>query len=259
MSDSSSNTVVPAVASRVTCIDVFDNNVVSIMRGVCETGRLRNANDCAISDDIANNDLINLFLNEIRAVDLDPNVRAANRLQRARAQVRLFDVPDGPLGITVSEVSRNDGSIAAGLRVLEVENLVYFSPGDIISAINGVSMRNLRPELAVAMLTQTKNRKLIVVRTNDPSDDAISTDISVQEPDSQDVDATSTTASPSSRFSSGDRTTPRATRILSKSPRVGMYSATYLSFYTKMRHKFESPYTFLSANKLLDNGSCFMT
>jgi hypothetical protein len=249
----------------VTCIDVFDNNVVSIMRGLCETGKLKNANDCAISEDIANNDLMNLFLSEIRSIDVDPYIHAANRMQRARAQVRLFDVPDGPLGITVSEVNRGNGGVLGGLMVLEVENMTYFSPGDVISAINGVSVRNLAPELAVAMLSQTKNRKLIVVRAHDSMNVDVNNNDSVPKDESSDqVGSTSWQPVSSVSFTYPSRAPasddiPRSRRVLSSSPSIRMYSSTYLGFYAKMRHKFDSPYSFLSANKLLDNRSCFMT
>jgi hypothetical protein len=268
MSENEVNQSPRAVSCMVTCIDVFDSNVVSIMRGICETGKLKNANDCAISEDIANNDLLNLFLSEIRSIDIDPNIHAANYLQRARAQVRLFEVPDGPLGITVSEVPQSNGGIVGGLMVLEVENMTYFSPGDVISGINGVSVRNLTPELAVAMLSQTKNRKLIVVRTHDSMSTNVSADVNKIQEDKIDqrsftsqqpgssVPLDYSTRAPGATITDDS---PRSRRALSSSPSIRMYSATYLGFYTKMRHKFDSPYSFLSANKLLDNRSCFMT
>lgn len=165
-----------AVPVHVTCIDIYNNNIVSIQKGQNEMGVIQSINNSAFFESATHNDLLRVLVSEIRSIDLARGVNAATRakmesgpLKRSPSQIRLFSVPDGPLGIAVS--SEPEAS-ALGLIILEVDDFMHFMPGDVIASVNGVLLHQLSPELAVNIFSESKQRQLTVIRVMDTNNNA---------------------------------------------------------------------------------------
>lgn len=131
-------------------------------------GTLININESNVFENATQNDLIQVLLSEIRSIDLDRSLQAGprkqlelNPLRKSPAQLRLFAVPDGSLGISVSSSPEDS---ARGLQVIDVDDFTYFAPGDVISSVNGIVLSKLSPEFAVNILLQSNNRNLCVIR-----------------------------------------------------------------------------------------------
>lgn len=141
----------------ITCIDLFGNNIVSVQKGTCEVGRLVNINDIAVFNDVTQKDILHLLMSRVRSIDLDHSPTRKGDLSRSLFQIRIFAVPNGPLGISVS-------SSLDGLVIIDSKSLLYFMPGDIITAVNDMNLRCVSAELAVHMFSESSDRHLTVLR-----------------------------------------------------------------------------------------------
>lgn len=152
----------------MTCIDVYNNNIISIQKGSHEMGILRNINATKVTENTTPNDLLNVLISEIHSIDIDRSLQEERRqsmgknpLMKAPSQIRIFSVPDGPLGISVSSTPQDS---VKGLKITDVDDLTYFAPGDTIASVNGVLLRELTPEFAVNILSESKDRHLTIIR-----------------------------------------------------------------------------------------------
>ena len=163
------------MATQITSIDIYNNNIVSVTKGKNEMGILANINDFQVVEDATQNDLLQVLLSEIHSINVDCNVGSDTKkqlelkpLQKSAYQVRMFAVPNGPLGISVASTP-HDSSL--GLKIIDVDDFVYFAPGDIIASVNGVLLHKLTPEFAVSIFSKSTERHLTVVRGFDVNED----------------------------------------------------------------------------------------
>lgn len=131
-------------------------------------GIVTSINQSKVMQNAAPNDLLQVLVSEIRSIDLNRSLLDSTRkriekksLQKFPSQLRIFAVPDGPLGISVSS-SPQDSLL--GLKIIDVDEFTYFAPGDIIASVNGVLLKELSPDFAVGIFTESTSRQLTIVR-----------------------------------------------------------------------------------------------
>jgi hypothetical protein len=138
-----------------------------VQRGICETGKLINLNDCPITSDNQPNELLEVMQSSVESIDLKTNIKSVlfpEKLKTTSYQIRFFSVPDGPLSISVSGGYDENVPFQSGLTVVEVDDFNYFAPGDIITAVNNIKLSNMYLELATNIFSRSVGRKLTVIR-----------------------------------------------------------------------------------------------
>lgn len=219
------------MATQVTSIDIYNNNIVSVTKGKTEMGVLANVNDFQIVEDATQNDLLQVLLSEIRSIDVNCTVGCETKkrldlqpLQKYAYQVRMFTVPNGTLGISVAPAPQE---AELGLKIIDVDDFVHFAPGDIIASVNGVLLHKLTPEFAVNIFSQSRDRHLTVIRGFEFNNN----------------DETATRPPAGERTDRGDHNTEQPSSSCGAEDPVFLprRSGSYHSFIQKMRTKLRDP------------------
>ena len=221
----------------VTSIDVFSNQVVCITRGVSEIGRVVSVNNCDVTEHGEASSFVHLFQSEISNVELDQKLSLSEPLERSGSQIRLFDVPDGSLGIEVSAEIGN-GSGIVGLRVLAVDKLEYFLPGDVITCVNGISLSKLDEKLALEILSTTKTRRISVIRKMECIKENKDSPQWIHESNAEGVNITETEETQEDELLMSKSFFFGRSKLLQDSP-----VSVYIDYFKKMQIKFSNPYS----------------